>query len=141
MITAETVRQTITKEIMLTKRCSNTNIYVAMPHCKLSDRNKTDDDKVKDIKEVVCKYFGISIWMIESRSRKREIVEPRQIAAALVREFTNLSLKGTGLRFGGIDHSSVIYSLSTVNDLVIIDKEFRKKFEYIKMLVRAKLLV
>jgi len=139
MITAETVRQTITKEIILTKRCSNTNIYVATPHCKLSDKNKTDDDKVKDIKEIVCNYFGISLWMIESRSRKREIVEPRQIATALVREFTGLSLKATGLRFGGIDHSSVIYSVITVNDLVIIDKEYRKKFEYIKMLVHAKL--
>jgi chromosomal replication initiator protein len=126
---------------MLTKRCSNTSIYVATPHCKLSDRNKTNDEKVNDIKEVVCKYFGISLWMIESRSRKREIVEPRQIATALVREFTNFSLKATGLRFGGIDHSSVIYSLSTVNDLIIIDKEFRKKFEYIRMLVRAKLIM
>jgi len=139
MITAETVRQAITKEIILTKRCSNTSVYVATPYCKITDKNLTDDDKVKDIKEVVCKYFGISLWMIESRSRKREIVEPRQIATALVREFTRLSLKGTGLRFGGIDHSSVIYSLSTVNDLVITDKEYRKKFEHIKMLVHAKL--
>lgn len=139
MVTAETVRQTITKEIMLTKRCSSTNVYIATPHCKLSDKNKTDDDKVKDIKEIVCNYFGINLWMIESRSRKREIVEPRQIATTLVREHTRLSLKATGLRFGGIDHSSVIYSLSTVNDLVITDKEYRKKFEHIKMLVHAKL--
>lgn len=124
---------------MLTKRCSSTNVYIATPHCKLSDKNKTDDDKVKDIKEIVCNYFGINLWMIESRSRKREIVEPRQIATTLVREFTRLSLKGTGLRFGGIDHSSVIYSLSTVNDLIITDKEYRKKFEHIKMLVHAKL--
>ncbi len=98
-----------------------------------------DDDKVKDIKEIVCKYFGINLWMIESRSRKREIVEPRQIATTLVREFTRLSLKGTGLRFGGLDHSSIIHSLSTVNDLIITDKDYRKKFEYIKMLVQAKL--
>ena len=139
MITAETVRQTITKEIILTRRCNNTSVYVAMPYCKISDKNQTDDDKVNDIKEVVCKYFGINLWMIESRSRKREIVEPRQIATTLVREHTRLSLKATGLRFGGIDHSSVIYSLSTVNDLVITDKEYRKKFEHIKMLVHAKL--
>ncbi len=139
MVTAETVRQTITKEIILTKRCSNTNVYVATTYCKISDKNQTDDDKVNDIKEVVCKYFGINLWMIESRCRKREIVEPRQIATTLVREFTRLSLKGTGLRFGGIDHSSVIYSLSTVNDLIITDKEYRKKFEHIKMLVQAKL--
>jgi chromosomal replication initiator protein len=139
MITAETVRQTITKEIILTKRCSNTSVYVATPYCKITDKNLTDDDKVKDIKEIVCKYFGISLWMIESRSRKREIVEPRQIAATLVREFTRLSLKGTGLRFGGLDHSSIIYSVSTVYDLIATDKDYRKKFEYVKMLVQAKL--
>jgi len=139
MITAETVRQTITKEIILTKRCHNTNVYVATPYCKISDKNQTDDDKVNDIKGIVCKYFGINLWMIESRSRKREIVEPRQIAITLVREHTRLSLKSTGLRFGGIDHSSVIYSVITVNDLIITDKEYRKKFEHIKMLVHAKL--
>ena len=139
MITAEIVRQTITKEIILTKRCSNTSVYVATPYCKISDKNLTDDDKVKDIKEIVCKYFGISLWMIESRSRKREIVEPRQIAATLVREFTRFSLKGTGLRFGGLDHSSIISAVNTVNDLIATDKDYRKKFEYVKMLVQAKL--
>jgi chromosomal replication initiator protein len=139
MITAETVRQTITKEIILTKRCSNTSVYVAMPYCKISDKNLTDDNKVDDIKEIVCKYFGINLWMIESRGRKREIVEPRQIAITLVREFTRLSLKGTGLRFGGLDHSSIIYSVSTVYDLIVTDKDYKKKFEYVKMLVQAKL--
>ena len=77
--------------------------------------------------------------MIESRSRKREIVEPRQIATTLVRELTRLSLKGIGLRFGGLDHSSIIHSLSTVNDLVITDKDYRKTFEHVKVLVYAKL--
>lgn len=139
MITAETVRQTITKEIILTKRCSNTNVYVATTYCKLSDKNKTDDDKVKDIKEIVCKFYGINLWMIESRSRRREFVEPRQIAATLVRQFTRLSLKLTGLKFGGIDHSSVIHSVNTVDDLIATDKDYRKKFEHIKMLVQAKL--
>jgi chromosomal replication initiator protein len=139
MITAETVRQTITKEIILTKRCSNTSVYVATPYCKITDKNLTDDNKVDDIKEIVCKYFGISLWMIESRSRKREIVEPRQIAATLVREFTRFSLKGTGLRFGGLDHSSIISAVNTVNDLIATDKDYRKKFEYVKMLVQAKL--
>ena len=139
MITAETVRQTITKEIIFTKRCSNTSVYVATPYCKISDKNLTDDNKVDDIKEIVCKYFGLSLWMIETKSRKREIVEPRQIAITLVREFTRLSLKGTGLRFGGLDHSSIIYSVSTVNDLIATDKDYRKKFEYVKMLVQAKL--
>jgi chromosomal replication initiator protein len=110
-----------------------------MPYCKITDKNLTDDDKVKDIKEIVCKYFGISLWMIESRSRKREIVEPRQIATALVREFTRFSLKGTGLRFGGLDHSSIISAVNTVNDLIVTDKDYRKKFEHIKMLVHAKL--
>jgi chromosomal replication initiator protein len=139
MITAETVRQTITKEIILTKRCSNTSVYVATPYCKITDKNLTDDNKVDNIKEIVCKYFGLSLWMIETKSRKREIVEPRQIAATLVREFTRLSLKGTGLRFGGLDHSSIIYSVSTVYDLIATDKDYRKKFEYVKMLVQAKL--
>jgi chromosomal replication initiator protein len=139
MITAETVRQTITKEIILTKRCSNTSVYVATPYCKITDKNLTDDNKVDDIKKIVCKYFGLSLWMIETKSRKREIVEPRQIAITLVREFTRLSLKGTGLRFGGLDHSSIIYSVSTVYDLIATDKDYRKKFEYVKMLVQAKL--
>jgi len=139
MITAETVRETITKNIILTKRCINTNVYVSAPYCKMSDKNKTDDDKAKDIKQIVCKFYGKQLWMIESKSRKREIVEPRQIAATLVREFTRLSLKQTGLKFGGLDHSTVIHARQTVYDLIETDNDYRKKFEYIKMLVQAKL--
>ncbi len=48
------------------------------------------------------------------------------------KELTKASLKTIGMHFGGRDHSTVIHAVQTVNDLISIDKEFRKNIDDIK---------
>jgi chromosomal replication initiator protein len=48
------------------------------------------------------------------------------------KELTKSSLKTIGMHFGGRDHSTVIHAVQTVNDLISIDKEFRKNIDEIK---------
>ena len=62
----------------------------------------------------VCNYFNIKIGDIKSNKKLKEFVEPRQIAMYLIRNYTELSFPEIGDKFGGKDHSSIIYAVNKV---------------------------
>lgn len=71
---------------------------------------------IESIQNYVCEYFGIDTNKVREKTRKQEIVEARQIAMYLAKQFTDSSLKTIGLHFGGRDHSTVIHAISTVEE-------------------------
>lgn len=71
---------------------------------------------IEQIQDYVCDYFGIDTNKVREKTRKQEIVEARQIAMYLSKQFTDSSLKTIGLHFGGRDHSTVIHAISTVEE-------------------------
>jgi chromosomal replication initiator protein len=77
------------------------------------------------IQNLVCEYFEVPIEMVKSQTRKREIVQARQISMYLAKAHTKSSLKSIGHFFGGRDHSTVIYACQTVEDLIDTDKKFK----------------
>lgn len=81
----------------------------------------------------ICEYLHLTKDQLLSQSRKRELVEARQIAMAFIR-FTNpkVSLKEIGTMFGDRDHSTVIYSVQNYEALYKRDKRFRSKVNAIK---------
>ena len=78
------------------------------------------------IQNLVAEYFEIPVDRLKSKTRKREVVTARQIAMYLCKHHTNEPLKSIGEQFGGRDHSTVIYSIRSVQDLIDTDKEFKK---------------
>ena len=62
----------------------------------------------------VCNYFNVKIADIKSNKKLKEFVEPRQIAMYLIRTYTELSFPEIGDKFGGKDHSSIIYAVNKV---------------------------
>jgi len=81
---------------------------------------------IESITAMVAEYFKLKPETLKEKSRRREIVQARQIAMYFAKECTKASLKTIGAYFGGRDHSTVIHAISTVNDLCDTDKEFRK---------------
>jgi len=77
------------------------------------------------IKQIVAEYFGISMKEFDSNSRKRKIVQARQISMYLAKKYTKASLETIGKRNGNKDHATVIYSLNVVQNLIDVDKKFR----------------
>ena len=77
------------------------------------------------IQKLVCEYFEVPVEMVKSKTRKREIVQARQISMYLAKSHTKTSLKSIGEFFGGRDHSTVIYACQTVEDLIDTDKKFK----------------
>jgi len=76
---------------------------------------------IEEIQRVVCEHLGIPEDLMRGKTRKQEIVNARQIAMYLSKEFTNSSLKTIGLHFGGRDHSTVIHAYQTVEDGMKVD--------------------
>lgn len=88
--------------------------------------NKKKIINIPYIQEVVCDYFGIKREQLLSKTRKREIALPRQLAMYFAKEFTNSTYTKIGEEMGGKDHSTVMYACETIKDVSKIDKEIKK---------------
>ena len=77
------------------------------------------------IQKVVCDYFNLPIDCIQSRTRKREIVQARQLAMYFAKKMTKSSLAIIGLQCGNKDHATVLHACKTVVNLAETDKQFR----------------
>ena len=82
---------------------------------------------IDKVQKTVCEYFNISREALLSMSRKRQIVQARQIAMFLSRNLMpNCSLSTIGAETGGKDHATVLHACATVTDLMATDKTFKK---------------
>jgi chromosomal replication initiator protein len=88
-------------------------------------KNSSKEISMEYIQKLVCEYFEVPVEMVKSKTRKREIVQARQISMYLAKLHTKTSLKSIGAFFGGRDHSTVIYACQTVDDLIDTDKKFK----------------
>ncbi len=80
---------------------------------------------VENIKNLVADHFKIPLDKLQGKTRKREVVIARQLSMYLAKNHTTNSLKTIGDQFGGRDHSTVIYSCRTVQDLMDTDILFK----------------
>ncbi|MEL6675176.1 MAG: chromosomal replication initiator protein DnaA [Bacteroidota bacterium] len=87
---------------------------------------------IESIQQIVSEHLGVEIDLMKAKTRKRDIVQARQIAMFFAKELTRHSLKSIGLHFGGRDHSTVIHALQTVNDLITTDKLFKQNVQDIR---------
>ena len=82
---------------------------------------------ISSVQAAVCDYFNISSEDLISKSRKRQIVQARQIAMYLCRNLiSNCSLSTIGAETGGKDHATVLHSCNMVSDLMATDRVFKK---------------
>jgi chromosomal replication initiator protein len=89
-------------------------------------KNTAREVSIDYIQKVVCDYFDLPIELLKSKTRKREIVQARQIAMYFAKKMTKSSLANIGLHCGGKDHATVLHACRTVNNLSETDKHFRK---------------
>jgi chromosomal replication initiator protein len=80
---------------------------------------------VENIKKLVADHFKMPVDKLQSPTRKRAVVIARQLSMYLAKAYTNSSLKSIGSNFGGRDHSTVLYSLQAVKDMMDTDLIFK----------------
>lgn len=92
---------------------------------------------IENIQEYVCDYFGINTNKVREKTRKQEIVEARQIAMYLAKQYTESSLKTIGLHFGGRDHSTVIHAISTVEERLNTNEKYKRILNELKQKIEV----
>ena len=86
-----------------------------------------NDVTIDGVQKVVCEYFNITRDELLSKTRKRNIVQARQIAMYMSRNLiSNCSLSTIGAEIGGKDHATVLHACTTVSDLMSTDKTFKQ---------------
>ena len=68
----------------------------------------------------------MDISTLQSKTRKRHIVQARQLAMFLAKKYTKASLASIGSQIGQRDHATVLHACKTVDNLTTTDKQFRK---------------
>jgi chromosomal replication initiator protein len=92
-------------------------------------RTSSKEVTIDTIQKIVCEYFSVPYEKLLHKTRKREIVQARQITMFLAKGFTKNSLKTIGEHFGGRDHTTVIHSCQTVKDLMDTDSMFKENVQ------------
>ena len=88
-------------------------------------KNTKREISIDYIQKVVCDYFNMPMELLKSKTRKREIVQARQIAMFFAKSMTKSSLVTIGTQIGNKDHATVLHACKTVNNLIDTDKSFR----------------
>lgn len=90
-------------------------------------------EAVRAIADVVCDYYRMSFERAIQKCRKRELVKVRQIIMFFCREFKKGTLKEVGKVLGGFDHTSVIHSAQTIDEMVATDADYAFEVQQIRI--------
>ncbi len=94
---------------------------------------------IEYIQKVICDYFNIPHDKLNSKTRKREIVQARQLSMYFAKSFTKSSLAAIGSKCGNKDHATVLHACKTVKNLTDTDKNFRKYVDELENIIKIKL--
>jgi chromosomal replication initiator protein len=89
-------------------------------------KNTKKEVSIDYIQKVVSKYFEMDVTTLQSKTRKRHIVQARQLAMYFAKRMTKASLASIGSQIGSRDHATVLHACKTVDNLTETDKQFRK---------------
>jgi len=94
---------------------------------------------IEYIQKVVCDYFDIPHDKINSKTRKREVVQARQLAMFFSKNYTKSSLAAIGSKCGNKDHATVLHACKTIKNLIDTDKNFRKYVDELENIIKIRL--
>ena len=90
---------------------------------------------VKNVVDKVAEYYGIDEESIYEKTRRREVVRPRQVIMYLLREDFGISYPTIGTKLGGRDHTTVIHSCEKIKREVLVDNDLIKEIQNIRSLL------
>lgn len=92
-------------------------------------KNTKREISIDYIQKVVSTYFEIDVPTLQSNTRKRNVVQARQLAMYFSKKMTKSSLASIGSQIGKRDHATVLHACKTVDNLSETDKQFKRYVE------------
>jgi chromosomal replication initiator protein len=92
---------------------------------------------IDNIQRTVADYYKIKVSEMYSKKRTRNVARPRQMAMALAKELTQLSLPDIGEAFGGRDHTTVLHACRKIAELKTESPDLNRDFEALLQVLRS----
>ncbi|ACU93483.1 chromosomal replication initiator protein DnaA [Capnocytophaga ochracea DSM 7271] len=102
------------------------SIELAQSIIDKSVKNNRNDLTIDHIQQIIADYFGLDIESLHSKTRKRNVVQARQLAMFFSKKYTKNSLYTIGSQIGQRDHATVLHACKTVENLIETDRAFKK---------------
>lgn len=80
---------------------------------------------ISQIQKIVCDFYRVPVAATQTKSRKRELVQSRQVTMYFARNKTKESLAQVGLEVGAKDHATVLHACKVVNNLIDTNRSFK----------------
>ena len=90
---------------------------------------------VKEIIKIIADFYNLEEDIIYKKTRKKEVVKPRQIIMYILREDFNISYPSIGEKLGGRDHTTVIHSCEKINNDIKTDLILNKEINQIRAMI------
>ncbi|MBW8907118.1 MAG: chromosomal replication initiator protein DnaA, partial [Betaproteobacteria bacterium] len=92
---------------------------------------------VEGIQKTVAEYFKIKISDMHSKKRSRNVARPRQVAMALAKDLTQMSLPEIGEAFGNRDHTTVLHACRKIADLRTGDTSLNRDYLVLEQVLKG----
>jgi len=92
---------------------------------------------VDNIQKTVADYYKIKVSDMHSKKRSRNIARPRQLAMALAKELTQMSLPDIGDAFGNRDHTTVLHACRTISALREKNHEINRDYHVLEQVLKG----
>jgi len=92
---------------------------------------------VDNIQKTVAEFYKIKVSDMYSKKRSRNVARPRQVAMALAKELTPMSLPDIGEAFGNRDHTTVLHACRTISSLREKDPDLNRDFHLLEQVLKA----
>jgi chromosomal replication initiator protein len=127
------------KRILAYSRFSGRQISVDLCRDALKDLLALQSRQISidNIQKTVADYYKIKVSEMYSKKRSRNIARPRQVAMALAKELTHLSLPDIGEAFGGRDHTTVLHACRKIASLKTTSHEITRDFDSLLKVLRG----
>jgi len=92
---------------------------------------------VEGIQKTVAEYFKIKVSDMHSKRRNRNVARPRQVAMALAKDLTQMSLPEIGEAFGNRDHTTVLHACRTIATLRKQDTGLNRDYHLLEQVLKG----
>jgi chromosomal replication initiator protein len=92
---------------------------------------------IENIQKTVADFYKIKVGDLHSKKRNRNIARPRQMAMALARDLTQISLPDIGDAFGNRDHTTVLHACRTIASLRERDHELNRDYHVLEQVLKG----
>jgi chromosomal replication initiator protein len=90
------------------------------------------------VMQVVANFFELTEKELVDQGRRKEVVEPRQIAMYLMKDLLGMSYSDIGYKLGKRDHSTVMHACDKISQLLTTDQKLGTKLTSIKEVINSK---